>query len=157
MSRCFSEATAEFPQEEPWIAVMTDAVPPLRVTGYCKSEILTFEWARVDWRKSCLRLLDVKTEAQVVPLNLMAWRPSNTAGTQRDLSRPAGPQLWRAFGAEAAVTLRASVDEGQKLLRGLGHHWEKVRLRADGVARRRALESGEHPRRRTHADQRQDP
>lgn len=28
---------------------------------------------------------------------------------------------------------------------GLGHHWEKVRVRADGIARKRAEEAGDHP------------
>jgi len=28
---------------------------------------------------------------------------------------------------------------------GLGHHWEKVRLRANQVSRKRAQEAGDHP------------
>jgi integrase len=47
--------------------VMADAVRLLLLTGCRKSEILTLECARVDWRKSCLRLPDSKTGAKVVP------------------------------------------------------------------------------------------
>lgn len=76
---CFSEAIAEFEREDSRMEVMADAVRLLMLTGCRKSEILTLEWAWVDWRKSCLRLPDSKTGAKVVPLGLCPAEPIATA------------------------------------------------------------------------------
>lgn len=143
---CFSEAIAEFEREDPRMEVMADAVRLLMLTGCRKSEILTLEWAWVDWRKSCLRLPDSKTGAKVVPLGDAAlallkrrWEAGRPQPDLRGHNSGEHPEPKR----RSPYVLPAMKGEGCYV--GLGHHWEKVRLRADIVARRRALESGEHP------------
>lgn len=49
---CFSEAIADIEREEPRMEVMADAVRLLMLTGCRKSEILTLEWAWVDWTRA---------------------------------------------------------------------------------------------------------
>ncbi|MFZ5720173.1 MAG: tyrosine-type recombinase/integrase [Pseudomonadota bacterium] len=143
---CFSEAIADIEREEPQMAVMADAVRLLMLTGCRKSEILTLEWAWVDWTKSCLRLPDSKTGAKVVPLADAAvsilkrrWaanRPEPDMRGHNSGDRPAAKR-------RSPFVLPAMKGEGCYV--GLGHHWEMVRARADQVSRKRAQEAGDHP------------
>ena len=143
---CFSEAIAEFEREDPRMEVMADAVRLLMLTGCRKSEILTLEWGWVDWRKSCLRLPDSKTGAKVVPLADAAvallkrrWEAGRLEPDMRGHNSGERPEPKR----RSPYVLPAMKGEGHYI--GLGHHWEKVRLRADAIARKRAEEAGEHP------------
>jgi integrase len=143
---CFSEAIADWEREEPRMAVMADAVRLLMLTGCRKSEILTLEWSWVDWRKSCLRLPDSKTGAKVVPIADSAlallkrrWDAGRPEQHMRGHNSGERPEPKR----RSTYVLPAMKGEGHYI--GLGHHWEKVRLRADTIARRRAEEAGEHP------------
>lgn len=143
---CFSEALAEFERDDPRMEVMADAVRLLMLTGCRKSEILTLEWAWVDWRKSCLRLPDSKTGAKVVPLADAAvallkrrWEAGRPEPDMRGHNSGERPEPKR----RSPYVLPAMKGEGHYI--GLGHHWEKVRLRADAIARKRAEEAGEHP------------
>lgn len=143
---CFSEALAEFERDDPRMEVMADAVRLLMLTGCRKSEILTLQWAWVDWRKSCLRLPDSKTGAKVVPLADAAvallkrrWEAGRPEPDMRGHNSGERPEPKR----RSPYVLPAMKGEGHYI--GLGHHWEKVRLRADAIARKRAEEAGEHP------------
>lgn len=143
---CFGEALAEFERDDPRMEVMADAVRLLMLTGCRKSEILTLEWAWVDWRKSCLRLPDSKTGAKVVPLADDAvallkrrWEAGRPERDMRGHNSGERPQPKR----RSPYVLPAMKGEGHYI--GLGRHWEKVRLRADAIARKRAEEAGEHP------------
>jgi integrase len=143
---CFSEAIADIEREDPKMAVMADAVRLLMLTGCRKSEILTLEWAWVDWRKSCLRLPDSKTGAKVVPLADAAlailkrrWEAGRPEPDMRGHNSGERPEPKR----RSPYVLPAMKGEGCYV--GLGHHWEEVRLRADAVARKKAEEAGEHP------------
>jgi len=143
---CFSEAIADFEREDPRMNVMADAVRLLMLTGCRKSEILTLEWAWVDWRKSCLRLPDSKTGAKVVPLADAAvallkrrWEAGRPEPDMRGHNSGERPEPKR----RSPYVLPAMKGEGHYI--GLGHHWEAVRRRADVIARRRAEEAGEHP------------
>lgn len=143
---CFSEAIADWEREDPRMEVMADAVRLLMLTGCRKSEILTLEWAWVDWRKSCLRLPDSKTGAKVVPLADAAaevlkrrWEAGRPEPDLRGHNSGERPEPKR----RSPYVLPAMKGEGHYV--GLGHHWEKVRRLADAIARKRAQDAGEHP------------
>ena len=138
------EALAEIETAEPRQAVMADAVRLLILTGCRKSEILTLQWAWVDREHACLRLPDSKTGAKVVPLAETAlkllgrrWKsgapvPPTTDGEPSDEPTP-----------RSLYVLPAMKGDGHYV--GLPHAWEKVKARADVIARRRATELGEDP------------
>lgn len=143
---CFSEAIAAWEREDPRMEMMADAVRLLMLTGCRKSEILTLQWSWVDWRKSCLRLPDSKTGAKVVPLADSAlallkrrWDAGRPEPDMRGHNSGERPEPKR----RSPYVLPAMKGEGHYI--GLGHHWEKVRVMADTIARRRAEEVGEHP------------
>jgi integrase len=66
------EALATAEGQEPHSALA--AIRLLVLTGCRLSEILTLEWAWVDFARACLRLPDSKTGAKVVPLGAPALR-----------------------------------------------------------------------------------
>lgn len=143
---CFSEAIADIEREQPHMAVMADAVRLLMLTGCRKSEILTLEWAWVDWTKSCLRLPDSKTGAKVVPLADAAvsilkrrWEANRAEPDMRGHNSGERPEPKR----RSPFVLPAMKGDGCYV--GLGHHWEMVRVRANQVSRKRAQEAGDHP------------
>ncbi|MFN4175537.1 tyrosine-type recombinase/integrase [Phenylobacterium sp.] len=142
----FGEALAAFEREDPRMQVMADAVRLLIFTGCRKNEILTLLWEWVDWRKTCLRLPDSKTGARVVPLADAAvallkrrWEAGRPQTDLRGHNSGERPEPKR----RSPFVLPAMKGEGHYV--GLGHHWEKVRGRADAIARRRAEDAGEHP------------
>jgi integrase len=142
----FSEALIAFEAEDPRMSVMADAVRLLVLTGCRKTEILSLQWAWVDARKSCLRLPDSKTGARIVPLSDTAvalltrrWEAGRPEPDLRGHNSGDRPEPKR----RSPFVLPALKGDGHYV--GLPHHWEKVRIRADAIARRRAEEAGEHP------------
>lgn len=142
----FSETLAEFERDDSYMAVMADAVRLLIFTGCRKNEILTLRWDWVDFRKGCLRLPDSKTGARVVPLADAAaallkrrWEAGRPEPDLRGHNSGERPEPKR----RSPFVLPAMKGDGHYV--GLGHHWEKVRERADALARQRAEEAGEHP------------
>jgi len=142
----FSEALIAFEAEDPRMSVMADAVRLLVLTGCRKTEILSLQWAWVDSRKSCLRLPDSKTGARIVPLSDTAialltrrWEAGRPEPDLRGHNSGDRPEPKR----RSPFVLPAMKGDGHYV--GLPHHWEKVRFRADAIARKRAEEAGEHP------------
>ncbi len=138
------EALTEIEAEDPRQSVMADAVRLLILTGCRKSEILTLRWAWVDGDHACLRLPDSKTGAKVVPLadtalKLLARRSKASGAVSSRADGDAGePRTPRS-----PYVLPAMKGDGHYV--GLPHAWEKVKARADVIARRRAAEAGEDP------------
>lgn len=143
---CFSEAIAEFERADPAMSVMADAVRLLIFTGCRKNEILKLTWLAVDWNKKCLRLAESKTGPRVVPLGDSAvellqrrWEAHRTEPDLIGHNSGDRPEPRR----RSPFVLPAMKGDGNYV--GLGHHWEKVRVRANEIARKRAYDAGIHP------------
>lgn len=143
---CFNAAIREFERDDPEMEVMADAVRLLIFTGCRKNEILKLRWQAVDWQKSCLRLAETKTGPRVVPLADAAvallkrrWDAHRAEPDMRGHNSGEPPEPKR----RSPFVLPAMKGEGNYV--GLGHHWEKVRIRANEIARERASEAGDHP------------
>lgn len=143
---CFSEAIGEFERADPAMEVMADAVRLLIFTGCRKNEILKLTWLAVDWNKKCLRLAESKTGPRVVPLGDSAL---DLLKRRWDANR-SEPELIGHNSGERPEPKRRSpfvlpAMKGDGNYVGLGHHWEKVRIRANEIARKRAYDAGIHP------------
>jgi len=110
-----AEATPENPAQKADVmraelaAPAVAAIRLLILTGCRKSEIVTLQWAHVDWDRAFLRLPDSKTGAKVVPIGGAAL------ALLRALPR-----------AEGDVYVFPSVRAGRHLV-GLQKVWERVR------------------------------
>lgn len=142
-----SEALVEFEREDERHSVMADAVRLLILTGCRKSEILTCKWDFVDWHKGCLRLPESKTGAKTVPLADAAIK---LLRRRWDESRPAEPSRGHNSGDVPGEDVRSPFVlpalKGNGHFVGLPRLWALVKIRADTILQRRAVEAGEDPR-----------
>lgn len=118
------EALDQLEAEERVNADMADAARMLMVTGARKSEICDLEWSWVDAPRRLLRLPDSKTGAKVIPL-----APPALAILARR-KRDASPYVFPAARGEGPMV-------------GLPKAWRAVKVRANEIARRRALDAAQ--------------